>query len=339
MPRRLTFVLYQCAAWLLAYGLVVAYLEQRIDNPAYVCAFTLVAFGSYAATIYGFIYGLHPRLYGRLPRLGFGAVVLFFLVVVGTGRLWVEAFVVRPMFPMGHKSFLDCGRGHVGYVAVTICFAFGFGLLARAALRSVALQQQKDELENKQLLAEMNLLKAQVQPHFLFNTLNNIYYEAYREAPRTADLVEKLAALMRYFMELSRQERVPLSAEVAFLRNYLALERIRFRHELVVDLHVAADDDLPVPPMLLIPLVENLFKHGFDKRQPRNCATLRLTQAAGCLTFETTNCLPPAPPPAGSGGFGLRNLRERLRLLYGPRFELSAQVEHNQFVARLKIPV
>ena len=142
MPRRLTFVLYQCAAWLLAYGLVVAYLEQRIDNPAYVCAFTLVAFGSYAATIYGFIYGLHPRLYGRLPRLGFGAVVLFFLVVVGTGRLWVEAFVVRPMFPMGHKSFLDCGRGHVGYVAVTICFAFGFGLLARAALRSVALQQQ-----------------------------------------------------------------------------------------------------------------------------------------------------------------------------------------------------
>lgn len=338
MPRRRTFVLYHCAAWLLAYGLVVAYLVQRIDNAAYVCALTLAAFGSYVVTIYGYIYGLHPRFYPRLSKPAFGAVVLGFLLVVGAVRLGVEVLVVRPLFP-SPGGFLNCGRGHLGYVAVTICFAFGFGLLARAALRSVALQQQKDELENKQLLAEMNLLKAQVQPHFLFNTLNNIYYEAYREAPRTADLVEKLATLMRYFMELSRQERVPLGAEVAFLRNYIALERIRFRHELVVNLHVAADDDLPVPPMLLIPLVENLFKHGFDKRRLHNGATLRLTQGADCLTFETANSLLPASSLAGNSGFGLRNLHERLQLLYGPRFELRAQAEQDQFVARLKIPV
>jgi sensor histidine kinase YesM len=234
---------------------------------------------------------------------------------------------------------LNGNRGHLGYLAATISFAFGFGLLAQAALRSVALQQQKEELENKQLQAEMNLLKAQVQPHFLFNTLNNIYYEAYLEAPRTASLVEKLAALMRYFVDLSRQEQVPLSAEVAFLRNYIALEEIRFRHELHVHLTVQADD-VPVPPMLLIPLVENLFKHSFDKRQVDNSATLHLTQADGWLTFETVNSIPSTPlAEQAGGGFGLRNLRERLQLLYGTRFELSAQPEHDQFVARLKIPV
>lgn len=339
MPRRLNLVLYQWAAWLLAFGLVVAYLAQRIHHLAYVCTFTLVAFGSYAAVIYGYIYGLYLRLYRRLPGPVFGLVVGAYLGLVGAVRLGLEAHVVQPLFPQAHRGFLNSSRAHMGYVGVTICFAFAFGLLARAALRSVTLQQQKEELEHQQLQAEMNLLKAQVQPHFLFNTLNNIYYEAYLEAPRTADLVEKLATLMRYFVDLSRQEQVPLSAEVAFLRNYMALEKIRFRHALRIDLHVAAAPDLAVPPMLLMPLVENLFKHSFDKRQATNAATLHLAHADGWLTFETTNALLPAPvaPPAG-GGFGLRNLRQRLRLLYGTRFELSAQPEHGQFVARLKIP-
>jgi sensor histidine kinase YesM len=339
MARRLYFVLFQVAAWLLAYGMVVGYLAQRIEHLGYVFAFTLVAFVSYAVTIYGYSYVLHPWLYQRVSWPVFGAVVLACLVALGSLRLWLEADVVRPSFPRAHRSFLSGDRAHVAYVAVTLGFAFGFGLLARAALRSLVLQKQKEELEHKQLLAEMNLLKAQVQPHFLFNTLNNIYYEAYLEAPRTASLVEKLAALMRYFVDLSRQEQVPLSAEVAFLRNYIALEEIRFRHELHLHLTVTADD-VPVPPMLLIPLVENLFKHSFDKRQVHNSATLQLTQADGWLTFESINPLPPAPLAAQTGGgFGLRNLRERLRLLYGTRFELSAHPEDQQFVARLKIPL
>ena len=333
-------MLLQCAAWLLAYGLVVAYLGQRINDLLYVCTFTLVAFASYAATIYGYLYGLLPLLYRRLPGWAFGLAVLAFLALVGAARFYLESQVVRPYFPSAHNTFLNGNRGHLGYLAVTICFAFAFGLLAQVALRSLVLQKQKEELENRQLQAEMNLLKAQVQPHFLFNTLNNIYYEAYIEAPRTADLVEKLAALMRYFMELSRQEQVPLSAEVAFLRNYIALEKIRFRNELRIELEVEADEQGLVPPMLLIPLVENLFKHSFDKRQPSNCATLRLHQTGGWLSFETTNPLPATPlASAETSGFGLRNLRERLQLLYGSRFELSAGPEQNQFVARLKIPL
>jgi len=339
MTKRLNFVLFQVAAWLLAYGMVVGYLGQRIDHLGYVCAFTLVAFVSYVVIIYGYSYGLYPRLHQRVPWPVFGGAVLVFLLAVGAGRIWLEVYVVRPLFSSAAHNFLNYSRAHLGYVVVTTVVAFAFGLLARAALRSLVLQKQKEELENKQLQAEMNLLKAQVQPHFLFNTLNNIYYEAYLEAPRTASLVEKLAALMRYFLDLSRQEQVPLSAEVAFLRNYIALEEIRFRHELHVHLTVTAADVL-VPPMLLIPLVENLFKHSFDKRQVVNSATLHLTQADGWLTFETRNPLLPTPLATQTrGGFGLSNLRERLRLLYGTRFELSAQPENDQFVARLKIPL
>ncbi|KUG09167.1 sensor histidine kinase [Solirubrum puertoriconensis] len=339
MPTLRNFVLFQLTAWLLGFGIVVAYLAQRINNLPYVVAFTLVAFLSYAATIYGYVYGLYPRLYRRLSRPAFAGLVLAFLVGVGALRLWLEAYVVRPLFPSAHRGFLNGDRGHLGYVVVTICFAFGFGLLALAAMRSAQLQQQKEELEHRQLRAEMDLLKAQVQPHFLFNTLNNIYYEAYREAPRTAALVEQLAALMRYFVDLSRQERVPLSAEVDFLRNYLALERIRFRHELRVELRVDAAGELPVPPMLLIPLVENLFKHGFDKRAERNEAALHLWTQDGCLHFEAVNPLPPAPLAPAGGGFGLPNLRERLRLLYGARYALSAHPAHGQFTARLTIPL
>lgn len=350
VPRRVSFVLLQVAGWLLAFGLVVAYLSQRIENLHYVAALTTAAFLSYAVTIYGYVYGLYPWAFQRVPRWAFVTAVLAGLVGIGAGRLWLEKHVVTGLFPNDHRSFLNGNRAHVGYVAVTISFAFGFALLARSAMAGVALQRQRKELENKQLQAEMNLLKAQVQPHFLFNTLNNIYYEAYVEAPRTADLVEKLAALMRYFMEASKLERVPLSTEIGFLRNYITLEKIRFRHELQLSFCVEADEGLPVPPMLLIPLVENLFKHSFDKRRPDNSAALRLHQQPGWLLFQAVNPLPPTPAapadllPAGSssgetGGFGLRNLRERLRLLYGTRFELSAGPVGPEFVTRLLIPI
>ena len=136
--------------------------------------------------------------------------------------------------------------------------------------------------------AELNLLKSQVQPHFLFNTLNNIYYEAYREAPRTAKLIERLSDIMRYFVDESPKDEVSLGTEIQFLENYIALEKIRIRGEIELDFIKDCNSDLRIPPMLLMTFVENIFKHGIDKSSSQNKIELSLVQQDGYLLFQTT---------------------------------------------------
>ena len=111
-----------------------------------------------------------------------------------------------------------------------------------------------------------------MQPHFLCNTLNTIYYEAYRDAPRTAKLIERLSDIMRYFVDESPKDEVSLATEIQFLENYIALEKISGIRRHGIDLNFIQDcnKELRLPPMLLMTFVENIFKHGIDKSSSEN---------------------------------------------------------------------
>src|ERR1700759_4059798 len=135
----------------------------------------------------------------------------------------------------------------------------------RIAIAYFTLKQQSEKILVQKSQAELNLLKSQVQPHFLFNTLNNIYYEAYREAPKTAKLIERLSDIMRYFVDESPKDEVSLATEIQFLENYIALEKIRIRHGIDLNFIQDCNKDQRIPPMLLMTFVENIFKHGIDK--------------------------------------------------------------------------
>jgi LytS/YehU family sensor histidine kinase len=187
--------------------------------------------------------------------------------------------------------------------------------------------------------AELNLLKSQVQPHFLFNTLNNIYYEAYREAPYTAKLIERLSDIMRYFVDESPKDEVSLSTEIQFLENYIALEKIRIRHEISINFIHNFKDELRIPPMLLMTFVENIFKHGIDKSSSENKIELSLMQQGGYLVFQTQNTVHEKAGSTEANGFGIMNLRKRLTLLYGAQFELNIDENNNCFIALLKVPI
>ena len=188
-------------------------------------------------------------------------------------------------------------------------------------------------------MAELDLLKAQVQPHFVFNTLNNIYYEAYVEAPRTAALIEQLAGIMRYFVDESPKALVPLATEIGFIENYIALEQIRMRHAVDCELTIAAGKSLLLPPMLLMTFIENIFKHGIDKTSLENKIIIEMEEKDRLLIFRTENAFRSNSDHVPSGGFGLANLRSRLQLLYQDNFELTTSVKDQLFIATLKIPV
>ena len=222
-------------------------------------------------------------------------------------------------------------------VAGVLIYLLSF--IFRIAIAYFELKQQSEKMLVQKSQAELNLLKSQVQPHFLFNTLNNIYYEAYREAPRTAKLIERLSDIMRYFVDESPKDEVSLSTEIQFLENYIALEKIRIRHEIELDFVKDCSPDLRIPPMLLMTFIENIFKHGIDKSSSENKIEISLVQQDGYLLFQTKNRIHEKPGAAEPNGFGIKNLRKRLCFLYGEKFELHIDTSRHFFTAFLKVPL
>ena len=324
----------------LIWGLVflfifLTYLPE--DGFAHALIFGVLNIGFYALLIYGNISFLFPRLYGKGKIAWYMLAALFLLVGVGVIRALISVPIYNRFFAGKEKEKLDFQTFLYYTLAGLLVFMLSF--VFRIAIDYFRLKRQAEQMLEQKSQAELNLLKSQVQPHFLFNTLNNIYYEAYREAPRTALLIGRLSDIMRYFVDESPKEKVALATEVKFLENYIALEEIRVRHGVNVTFHRECEGEQLIPPMLLMTFVENLFKHGIDRGAPGNQISLSLTREGDVLRFSTENRLPKDPPHPGITGSGLRNLEKRLTLLYGDRFTLSTTHTATHFHALLKIPL
>ncbi len=289
----------------------------------------------YATLIYTNILLLFPKLYAAGKKTGYFFSVILLILTLSFIRGWVYWKVYNTWFVMNEKYALSS----VIYSSLlSNTYTFILSLVFRIALAYFGLKKQAQEMLLQKSQAELNLLKSQVQPHFLFNTLNNIYYETYRESPRSALLIDRLSEIMRYFVDESPRQYVKLSTEVRFLENYMALEQIRVRHGVTIRFDKTADPETMVPPMLLMTFVENLFKHGINKAGTENVLDIRLSTRDNRLHFETRNRLYQTSP-GKDGGFGIKNLRERLVILYGNDFLLDTQENEGCFAAKLSFPL
>ena len=290
----------------------------------------------YACIIYANIKFLFPRFYQTGRRWVYFTGVVFLVVIVGMGRATLSWSVYNAYFADKPEKF---GPGLIVSSIMSGIFIYIMSLIFRIAIAYFKLKQQAEEILLQKSHAELNLLKSQVQPHFLFNTLNNIYYESYREAPRTALLIERLSGIMRYFVDESPKEYVMLATEIQFLENYMAREQIRVRYGVHISFTKQCNPDLRVPPMLLMTFVENIFKHGIDKTSNVNSVDISLTDKDRYLHFQTRNRIHPGHPSGSCNGFGIKNLEDRLRMLYGSDYELSTSEENGYFTASLKFPL
>ncbi len=300
------------------------------------CRYTLINISFYAIVIYANISFLFPRLYQRGKKALYVICVIVLLVASGLSRGYLLTALYNSYYPtMQEKMTLESIINFIvaGFLTYILSFIF------RVAIAYFELKRQSEKILVQKSQAELNLLKSQVQPHFLFNTLNNIYYEAYREAPRTAKLIERLSDIMRYFVDESPKDEVSLTTEIQFLENYIALEKIRIRHEIEMDFIKDCNADLRIPPMLLMTFVENIFKHGIDKSSSKNKIEISLVQQNGCLVFQTKNRIYDKPGNLEPSGFGIKNLRKRLSFLYGEKFELNIDTSNHLFTAFLKVPL
>ena len=238
----------------------------------------------------------------------------------------------------GFSSLNDLPRYWSLDLPTTDLIAFSCVAFVRYAFENEA---RRHQIEKDHAALQLEQLKAQLQPHFLFNTLNSIYGLSLAGSPETPRFILLLSELMRYVLYDSGKEYIALPEEVTFLANYFEMEQRKYAGARI---RFAAGGPalaaLQVPPLLLLPLVENSFKHGRHHLADGASVEATLTAEAGALRFVIENDMLPSPPPASprrSGGIGLQNIKQRLDLYYPGRHALRLTQHAGRYRAELTL--
>lgn len=199
-------------------------------------------------------------------------------------------------------------------------------------------EQRNLQLQKEKAEAQLQLLKAQVHPHFLFNTLNNIYSHTQGVAPVASQLVMGLSDMLRFMLYECNQPLVPLSKELVLIRDYISLEKIRYDDQFDIHLDLPADTgNLHIAPLLLLPLVENCFKHGTSNMLEQPWLTLQIHLQGNTMDMRLMNGKAKEKKQDGNFGIGIENVRKRLELLYPGRHTMKIMDEEEVFVVTLSL--
>lgn len=197
---------------------------------------------------------------------------------------------------------------------------------------------ENTQLEKEKLTAELEILKGQLQPHFLFNTLNNLYSLILQQSHHAPEVVIKLSELLRYMLSESTHSKIPLTKELSILRNYIALEQIRFGDRLDLTVNIQGDlENKLIAPLLFLPLVENAFKYGANELE-RPWISLDIKVTGSNLKFKLINGKSALVKGASfSSGIGLQNLQKRMVLVYPGKYEFRIMNEEDTFLVNLQL--
>lgn len=201
-------------------------------------------------------------------------------------------------------------------------------------------QKLANEAERKQLAAELQVLKAQLNPHFLFNTFNNLYVLALQKSDKTPVAISKMSDLFHYVLYECNAIEVPVSKEIKLIEDYIELEVLRYSDRLTITFEKEIDNpDCQVPPMLLYTFVENCFKHGCSPDAGRPWINLLIRVRKNSFEFQAVNSIPQSNYPDNTvqGGVGLANIQRRLELIYPDKHQLIIRKEHGKFFVNLII--
>lgn len=231
-----------------------------------------------------------------------------------------------------HLSFWDyyLGAVFIGSFFVFLSTAFKF------MVDWFVNEKIKTNLENEKLIAELAFLKSQINPHFLFNTLNNIYSLAYQRSEKTPAAILKLSEIMRYMLYESNEELVELSKEIRYLENYIELQKLRFKNHAFVNLVIrGAAQNQKIMPLVLISFVENAFKHGVATDE-QNPIAIKIDIEPDKIIFKVTNKINQNNKDE-SGGIGLHNVKRRLDLFYRNQYCLEIDNQPGFYATKLQL--
>jgi len=324
-------------------------LSGRVGKVEYLLDFKAASINFIAAAFlaYSSIYWFQANWFtGRYRRLFIGVVV--FILLAGLLKHALRTiFLYLPMLGThiaDVPSWLSYWKPRyvLGSIVSPMLQA---GIVVMAYFFSLWTRQQRlvEKAKREKVEAELELLKSQVEPHFIFNTLNNIYYLAQNSHPRTGEMIYRLAQLLSYMLYDSRKSLIMVEKELDYIRDYVNLERIRYGEKLDISVNVYGSlKDAMAPPLLLLPLVENAFKHGIAP-EGQGWIRVDVSRRNGTLVCKVENSVPEHAPhdhlKNEASGLGLSNLESRLDALFPGNHELKTLRGKETFLSVLSIPL
>jgi sensor histidine kinase YesM len=271
----------------------------------------------------GFALAVYFNLYLLIPKFLKNKNYIFYtfwlLILLAISAILIQLIFV---YFLKTKSFDDQFRSMFSSHFFTAAFYVGITSLFKFVKDWIQLQEIKlkiTQIEREKLEAELNTLKSQLNPHFLFNSLNNIYSLALTHSPRTPEIILKLSDLMRHVLYESRENFIPVKNEVNFLTNFIELQKIRLNNQ--IDIQYSVEGDIPerkVIPLIFEPFIDNAFKHGIRNPAPAPFIHVFINFQPEILRFKIENnfnCTLPGKT-SKSSGIGLKNIERRLEFLY-----------------------
>ena len=278
--------------------------------------------------------------FSREPRrvvwIAFGAIIGFGIAV--TIHRTLSLHLILPVFyhePPGEERIFDLKR--VISSSLDILFVVGVFIAVKQYRLYQASREKEKGLMREKLEAELRFLRGQTNPHFLFNTLNNIYALARKKADETPEVVMKLSKLLRFMLYESGSDTIRISEELRVMNDYIELEQIRYQERLTISFQKSIDDESqPIAPLILLPFVENAFKHGTSETRFESHIHIDVNLIAGRLIFIIENSKDDDAEKGMLENIGLRNVRRQLELMY-PDHRLEIENGQGLFKVRLEI--
>lgn len=289
---------------------------------------------------YFVLYYLLPRYIFRGHYGSFSIVFLVSSLVAGLAQRYVAFQIDYPLFYPQYINdpffyFPKIVKASVGIYPVVFT-----ALTVKLLKFWYANQQAQQVLVKEKLEAELKFLKTQIHPHFLFNTLNNLYALTLKKSEKAPDMVLKLSELINYMLYECTADEVPLSKEVKFIQNYISIEKMRYGERLEVDVRVNGDVTATrIAPMIILPFVENCFKHGASEELQQAWVTVQLEAGPDTIIMKVENSKSNNGNNHEGDGIGIQNVKRRLALLYPGRHELKILDGQETYLVILTIQV
>lgn len=262
-------------------------------------------------------------------------LVPFILLIIA--RVHLQRYIVDGY---EHRILFFYGTFFIVQAVLSTLFIVIFVGMLRFAKDWFELEARRRELENEKLTAELSFLKEQINPHFLFNTLNNLYYLAYSKSDNTTEVIAKLSQMMRYMIYESNYPKVALGKEIEYMQNYVSLERLRLNNQTPIDFKIEGDPSaVKIAPLILITFLENAFKHGVNANQTGAWVTLSIKIDGSDCVYKVENSKPTQlnGERAGKSGIGLQNVKRRLELSYPGKYHLTVKDEASRYLVQLNL--
>ena len=324
--------------WFCAWFFFFFYYKRYGEVNIYTFVASIINLIVAIATVYTFNYFLIPKILlknrqRQFIAFAFVAIVMFFYI-----QLLLTLLLVVKLLSTDYHLFPE--MIDVGMLFFNLFFVVFIAIAIKFYKRWSEKDYREQKVQKEMVEVELQMLKTQINPHFLFNTLNSIYVLAMKKSEQTANTVMLLSDILDYILYKVDAPKVAISSELKIIENYIELEKIRFTNR--VDLNFTTNiksEDLLIPPMLIIPFVENAFKHGVAKSIGKSWITIFIEETIEQLNISIANSKNEKPTKSEIGGIGLVNVKKRLDLLYGERYQLDISEKPEQYDVFLSVPV